>query len=146
MDELANCYEPHDSIQSRFKRSWDLIVEFYDGSPMRTFLGDPLANLMIQLVKAMSQEGYDQCLRAGQSHHHLILWRSQDYGHLGRCYLCFSPEYGSYEINSKRKIVQGLKVTYYIDGILAEEFEEDEVALTVRIQSLLQRLSEQPIT
>jgi hypothetical protein len=100
---------------------------------------------MIQLVRTMARDGYDQCLRAGQSLHQLILSRSREHGYLGRCYLCFLPEYGSYEIKGKMKIVQALKVTYYSDGILSKEFEEDEIALTPRIQSLLQSLSEQPI-
>jgi hypothetical protein len=56
------------------------------------------------------------------------------------------PEYDSYEIHGKKKIIQALKVTYYVDGILSEKFEEDEIALTDRIRGLLQRLSEQPIT
>ncbi|HEY9664426.1 MAG TPA: hypothetical protein V6C65_38770 [Allocoleopsis sp.] len=146
MDEMTNCYETDDLVESQFRRSWDSITEFYDGSPMRTFLGDPLANLMIQLVKTMSQAGYSQCLRAGQAMHQLILSRSREHGYLGGCYLCFSPEYGSYEVNGKKKIVQALKVTYYAEGVLTEEFEEDEIALTLRIQSFLQRLSEQPIT
>lgn len=146
MDEMTNCYEPFGSVESQFRKSWDSITEFYDGTSMRTFLGDPLANLMIQLIKTMSQEGYNHCLRAGQALHQLILSRSREHGYLGGCYLCFLPEYDSYEINGERKIVQALKVTYYVDGILAEELEEDEIALTSRIQSLLQRLSEQPIT
>jgi hypothetical protein len=113
---------------------------------MRTFLGDPLANLMIQLVKAMSEEGYSQCLRAGQAMHHLILSRSLEHGYIDKGYVCFSPEYDSYELNGEKKVIQALKVSYYIEGVLTEEFEQDEIALTSRIHSLLQRLSAQPIT
>lgn len=144
MDEITNCYESDASVESQFRKSWDSITEIYDN--MRPFLGEPLANLMIQLVKTMAQEGYSQCLRAGHSMHHLILSRSREHGYLGGCYLRFSPEYGSYEINGEKKIVQALQVTYYVEGALTEEFEEDEIALTSKIQSFLQRLSEQPIT
>jgi hypothetical protein len=65
MDDLANCYNSDDSVESDFRRSWNSIEKFYDDISMRTFLGDPLADLMIQLVRNMAQ-GYAQCLRAGQ--------------------------------------------------------------------------------
>ncbi|BAZ49384.1 hypothetical protein NIES4103_19960 [Nostoc sp. NIES-4103] len=145
MNQPANFSESNDPVEYDFARSWNFIIKFYDGSSMRAFLGDTLADLMVKLVSSMCEEGYNRYCRAGQATHQLILSRSREHGYLGRCYICFSPEYDSYEINGKIKTVQALQVTYQVDGNICEEFAENEIALTNRIRNLLQRLSQQPI-
>lgn len=138
-------FESDNLVEHKFMSSWDSIIKFYDGSPMRGFLGEQLADLMVKLVTSMQDEGYNRCLRAGQSLYQLILSRSREHGYLGRCYLCFLPKFDIYEINAKMKTIQGLQVTYRVDGNICEEFTESEIAVTSKIRNLLQRLSEQPI-
>lgn len=145
MNKSANFSQPNNPVEDDFASSWNSIIKFYDGNPMRAFLGDALAALMVKLVNSMREEGYNRCCRAGQATHQLILSRSREHGYLGQCYICFSPEYDSYEINGKIKTVQALQVTYQVDGNICEEFVENEIALTNRIRNLLQRLSQQPI-
>jgi hypothetical protein len=145
MNKPTDFSESDNSIEHKFMSSWNLIIKFYNGDPMREFLGEQLADLMVKFVTSMQNEGYNRCLRAGQSLHRLVLSRSREHGYLGRCYLCFSPEFDVYSINAKAKTIHGLYVTYEVDDNICEEFTQSEISLTSKIQNLLQRLSEQPI-
>ncbi|MDX2099331.1 MAG: hypothetical protein SFW36_16255 [Leptolyngbyaceae cyanobacterium bins.59] len=145
MSQPSQFHEPDQRTQDKFVKSWDLIVDFYDGSSMRTFLGNNLADLMVQFVKSMQSEGYNRSLRAGQVMHHLVLSRSREHGSLGRCHLSFDPEYGTYEVNGQRKTVQALRVSYRVDGRILDDFAEDDIVFTDRIRTLLQTLSAQPL-
>lgn len=132
-------------IEEDFLESWDRIRTFYDGASMRLFLGNDLADLMVQLVDEIQGAGYSLCLRAGQAMHELILSRSRSHGTLGQQYIRFRGEFGRYRVNGVEKTCQGLLVSYYANDTIVEEFEEESIALTNRIQALLQRLSEQPL-
>ncbi|MBD2169635.1 hypothetical protein H6G04_35395 [Calothrix membranacea FACHB-236] len=145
MNKPDNFSESDNLVEQKFMSSWDSIIKFYDGSRMRGFLGEQLADLMVKLVTSMQDQGYNRCLRAGQSLHRLVLSRSPEHGYLGRCHLCFTPEFDIYAINAKMKTIYGLQVTYQVDDNICEEFTQSEIVLTSKIQNLLQRLSEQPI-
>ena len=135
-----------DETEREFIKSWINIKAFYDRPDMRLFLGHELADLMIKLIDEMQAAGYNKCLRAGQALHELILSRSQEHGKLWPYYICFQPEYGISRIDGDEKTYQSLKVSYHVKSAIAEEFEEDAIAFTSRIERLLKKLSEQPIT
>jgi hypothetical protein len=139
IDKLADFYERGNPIEGEFIKSWDSIERFYEGN--RIYYGDELTSRMLELVNSIRAEGYDRHLHAGQAHYQLILSRSQD----RRCYLCCLGKYESYQVNGEQKTIQGLKVSYYVNGKLSEEFEEDEIALNSKIRKILQQLLEQPM-
>jgi hypothetical protein len=141
MSKLADFYERGNLIEGEFLGSWDRIERFYESPSMYQKLSHP----MIELVKPIRKEGYDCKLRAGTSMWNLCLSRSRSYGNMGLYSLVFQVEYDNLEINGEQKKSQSLRVVYLDNGAIAEEFVEKEIALTDRIRSLLQKLSEQPI-
>ena len=140
LEKFADLYEHGNLLEQEFVESWERVVSFYEGQ--RMFLEDRLIDLMIEFIESMKSEGFNRYLRAGQAHFFLILSRSKEHGYYGRGYLSFLPEYVTDEANDQQKIIESLKVSYEVDGILVEEFEENKIALTGRIRNLLQKLSQ----
>ncbi len=140
LGKFTDSYEHGNLLEQEFVESWERVVSFYEGQ--RMFLEDRLIDLMIEFIESMKSEGFNRYLRAGQAHCFLILSRSKEHGYYGRGYLSFLPEYVTDEANDQQKIIESLKVSYKVDEILVEEFEENKIALTGRIRNLLEKLSQ----
>lgn len=143
IDNLADFYEKNNLIEGEFLQSWNSIKNFYENN--RIFLGNELTDLMIELIHSLRKAGYDRYLRAGQSLYYLNLSRSQNPGSLGSYYISFWGDYYQDKVQGEQRNIQSLRVDYFINNAVYQQFEEDQIRLTPRIRRILNHLVEQPL-
>jgi hypothetical protein len=127
IDKLADYYERGNPVEGEFIRSWEFIEQFYDDEYF------PLKGFVLAFIAELRRAGYDRKLRAGQSLWTLIVSRSRRHGlRAAQPYIEFHFREGTMDVFSK--------------------CEEEErilgipIALSGRVEKVLERLVNQPIT